>query len=193
MSAQAIPSFTPEQYLEIDRASECRNEYLDGHIYAMAGGSRTHAFLAGAIIRELGGALRNRGCLVGSSDLRVGVEERGPYFYPDVTVFCGDAATAGEDDIAANPTLIIEVLSKSTEAFDRGEKFAYYRKIESLKEYVLVSQTEPRVETFVRSEQGGWTFTEFAGLDAVCRFASVGCNVPVAAIYEGIELEERAG
>jgi Uma2 family endonuclease len=192
MSAQAIPTFTPEQYLEIDRASECRNEYLDGHIYAMAGGSRTHAFLAGAIILELGQALRKRGCRVVPSDLRLRTSERGPYFYPDVTVICGQAQPAGETDIVTNPTLILEVLSKSTEAFDRGEKFAWYRKIDSLKEYVLVSQTEPRVETFVRSEQGGWTFTEFAGLDAVCRFASIGCDIPVAAIYEGIELEQAS-
>jgi Uma2 family endonuclease len=108
-------------------------------------------------------------------------------------VSCGDAETAGEDDIALNPTLIVEVLSKSTEAFDRGDKFAFYRKIESVREYVLVSQTEPRVETFVRSEQGSWRFTEFFGLDAVCHFASVDCNIPVAAIYEEIELDERAG
>jgi len=192
MSAQAIPFFTPEQYLQIDRASECRNEYMDGHIYAMAGGSPAHSFLAGAIIRELGVALLNRGCLVGNSDLRVRAADRGPYFYPDATVFCGDAETAGEDDIALNPTLIVEVLSKSTEAFDRGEKFAQYRKIDSLKEYVLVSQSEPRIETFVRSEQRAWTFTEFAGLEAICRLASVDCNIPVAAIYKGIKLDQAS-
>jgi Uma2 family endonuclease len=193
MSAQALPFFTPEQYLQIDRASECRNEYLDGHIYAMAGGSRAHAYLAGEIIIELGQALRKRGCRIVPSDLRLRASERGPYFYPDVTVICGKAQPAGESDIVTNPTLILEVLSKSTEAFDRGEKFAWYRKIDSLKEYVLVSQSEPRIETFVRSEQGRWTFTEFAGLDAICRFASVDCNIPLAAIYEGIELDESAG
>src|SRR5271165_6806610 len=100
MSAQAIPSFTPEQYLEIDRASQCRNEYLDGHIYAMAGGSPAHSYLAVAIISELRQALRNRGCQVANCDLRVRTSERGPYFYPDATVFCGEADTSGEDDIA---------------------------------------------------------------------------------------------
>jgi Uma2 family endonuclease len=193
MSAQALPFFTPEQYLQIDRAAERKSEYLDGHIYAMAGGSRTHAYLEGAVIRELGQALVDRGCLVVPSDLKVRISERGPYFYPDVTVICGKAQPAGESDIVTNPTLILEVLSKSTEAFDRGEKFAQYRKIESLKEYVLVSQTEPRIETFVRSEQGGWTFTEFAGLDAVWRLASVDCDFPLAAIYKGIEFDEHAG
>ncbi|MGD1068703.1 MAG: Uma2 family endonuclease [Bryobacteraceae bacterium] len=192
MSAQAIPFLTPEQYLEIDRAAERRSEYLDGHIYAMAGGSRTHSYLAVAIAAELRQALRNRGCEVGNSDLRVRVSERGPYFYPDAVVSGGDAETAGDDDIALNPTLIVEVLSKSTEAFDRGDKFAWYRKIESLREYVLISQTSPRVETFVRSEQGGWTFTEFAGPEAICRFASVDCSIPVAAIYQGIKLEQAS-
>jgi Uma2 family endonuclease len=180
---------TAEAYLEIDRAAEWRSEYLDDRMYSMAGSSRTHSFLAGAIGSELSRALRGRRCGVAICNLRTGVSARGPYFYPDAAVFCGDAETAGEDDIALNPTLIVEVLSKSTEVFDRGDKFALYRKIESLKEYVLVSQTEPRVETFVRLEQGGWTFTEFVGPDAVCRFASVDCNIPLAAIYEGIELE----
>jgi Uma2 family endonuclease len=154
----------------------------------MASGSSAHAFLSLAIGSELRQALRNRGCHVGGSNLRVRVSERGPYFYVDGTVTCGKAQTAGDNDIALNPTLIVEVLSKSTEAFDRGDKFGHYRKLESLKEYVLVSQTEPRVETFVRSEDGRWTFTEFAGTEAICRFASIDCDIPVAAIYEGIEL-----
>src|SRR5258708_5204984 len=103
MLAHAIPFFTPEQYLDIDRASECRSEYLDGHICAMAGGSRAHAYLAVAIASELRLALRNRGCQVGGSDLRLRVSERGPYFYPDATVTCGEARTAGENDVAINP------------------------------------------------------------------------------------------
>jgi Uma2 family endonuclease len=188
MSAHAIPFFTPEQYLEIDRVSECRSEYLDGHIYAMAGGSRAHAYLAVAIASELRLALRNRECRVAGSDLRVRVSETGPFFYPDATVICSKDQSSEQNDIAINPALIVEVLSKSTEAFDRGDKFAHYRRIESLREYVLVSQSEPRVETFVRSEDGRWIFTEFAGIDAICRFAGIGCDIPVAAIYEGIEL-----
>ncbi len=180
---------TAEEYLEIDRAAECRSEYLDGQMYSMMGNNRTHSFLACAIGSELSRASRGRKCGVAICNLRVGVSPRGPYFYPDAAVFCGDAETAGEDDIALDPTLIVEVLSKSTEAFDRGEKFAWYRKIDSLKEYVLVSQSEPRIETFVRSEQSSWIFTEFAALDAICRFASVDCNIPLAAIYEGIDLK----
>jgi Uma2 family endonuclease len=187
MSARPEPHLTPEQYLELDRASEFRNEYYNGRMYAMSGGSYSHAVVIARLSRALGNALDGRPCGVTSSDVRVCVGADGLYTYPDIVVVCGDPKFAdGRSDTLLNPTLVIEVLSPSTEAYDRGFKFAQYRRVESLEEYALVLQIEPRVEVFRRQEGGHWLLSEFVGLEAVAHFNSVDASVPLARIYNRI-------
>jgi Uma2 family endonuclease len=187
MSAQPQPRLTPDQYLEAERGAEFRSEYYNGHIYAMSGGSYQHFQIIGNIAGELHAALKKRSCSVGASDLRLRVSPDGLYTYPDVVVICGDPRFADDRrDTLLNPTLILEVLSPSTEAYDRGFKSAQYRTLESLEEYVLVSQAEPRVEVFRRQPGGHWLLSEAIGLQAVCRFESLDCAVPLADVYDKV-------
>lgn len=184
MSAQAQPRLTPEEYLEAERSAEIRHEYYNGHIYAMSGGSYQHFQIIGNITAELHARLKQRPCAVGSSDLRLRVSPDGLYTYPDVIVICGDPRFADDRrDTLMNPALIVEVLSPSTEAYDRGFKSAQYRTVESLEEYALVSQAEPRVEVFRRQPGGHWLLSEAVGLDAVCHFDCLDCAIPLSEIY----------
>ena len=166
---------------------DVRSEYYNGRVYAMSGGTHPHAIVNGNLGRELGIALKKGPCVVTTSDMRVRVSETGLYTYPDIVVV-RDPPQYGDDrhDTVLNPDLIIEVLSPSTEAYDRGFKFAQYRALESLKEYALVSQSEPRVEIFRRQPSGDWLLSESSGMDAVCRFDSVGCTVAVQDIYDKV-------
>ena len=149
------------KYLEAEQTSELKHEYLRGEVYAMAGGTPEHARLASAILLELGTALRGRPCNVYSSDLRVRVEATDLSTYPDIVVICGSLETSESDaDAAINPLLIVEVLSDSTEGYDRGEKFAHYRRIPSLREYLLVSQQSQRLESHFENETGEWVLRE---------------------------------
>lgn len=153
---------TYAQYLELERASLEKHEYLGGQVWAMAGGTPSHAKIAANITAALSAALKGRPCGAFSSDLRVRVVETDRSTYPDVTVVCGKRQLAPDDENAVvNPTLIVEVLSDSTEASDRGEKFAHLQRLPSLKEYVLVSQREQRVEVFRRGEGATWTLLPF--------------------------------
>jgi len=184
MSAQAQPRLTPEQYLEAERAAEFRHEYYDGHIYAMSGGSYRHGQIIGNLTTRLSNRLERRPCSVVPNDLRLRVSPGGLFTYPDVIVICGDPRFADDrHDTLLNPALIVEVLSPSTEAYDRGFKSAQYRTVESLQEYALVSQTEPRVEVFRRQPGGHWLLSEAIGLEAVCHFESLDCAVPLAEVY----------
>ena len=190
MSAHPQPRLTPEEYLELDRASQFRNEYYNGHMYAMSGGSVPHAIIIGNLTRETGNALKGRPCFVAPSDLRVGVSPDGLYTYPDVVVVCGEIKVLdGRNDTVLNPILIIEVLSPSTEACDRGFKSAQYRTLETLQEYALVSQTEPRVEIFRRQTSGDWLLSEALGLEAVCHFDSVDSSVKLSEIYANVTFD----
>jgi Uma2 family endonuclease len=187
MSAKAVPRLTPEQYLEIDRAAEVRSEYYDGEMFAMSGGRAPHAIISFALGAALIGALRGRRCIVTGSDLRVRVSEGGPFFYPDVSVCCGEMQLADDyKDTLLNPAVIFEVLSPSSEGYDRGKKFAAYRRIDSLREYVLVSQTELSIETYLKGPDDKWTLTEFTGTDAICSLKSIGCEITLADIYRDV-------
>ena len=190
MSAQAQPRLTPEQYLEAERSANFRHEYYNGQIYAMSGGSFQHFQIIGNISGELRAMLKKRPCAVGSSDLRLRVSPDGLYTYPDVIVICGDPRFADDRrDTLLNPALIVEVLSPSTEAYDRGFKSAQYRTVESLEEYALVSQAEPRVEVFRRQPGGHWLLSEAVGLEAVCQFESLDCDVPLSEIYAKVTFD----
>jgi Uma2 family endonuclease len=190
MSALPHAPLTEEEYLKIERAAEFKSEYYNGQMYAMSGGSYPHGKIIPNLGAELRQALRGKGCSVTTSDVRVRVSPRGFYTYPDIAVVCGAPKFADDQaDTLLNPTLLVEVLSPSTEAHDRGFKFAQYRRLESLQEYGLVSQTEPRVEIFRRQASGDWLLSEAAGLEASCRFDSVGCQVALAEIYYDVAFE----
>jgi Uma2 family endonuclease len=195
MSAQALPKITPEQYLEAERSAEFRSEYYGGQIYAMAGGTIPHAHIVANCIGAFFQALRRSTYFVLSSDARLRISANDLYTYPDVMVVCGDPKFAdNQRDTVLNPTLIVEVLSKSTEAHDRGFKFAQYRKLDSLREYALVSTAEPHVETFLRQAEGQWVLSESVGAGAVCHFSSLDCQIPLADIYDKVifDAEEAA-
>jgi Uma2 family endonuclease len=189
MSAMPVPRLTPEQYLEIERAAEFKSEYYDGQMFAMSGGLLPHAMIGAKLCSALVVALRGRKCIVTNSDMRVRVAKKGPFFYPDVTVCCGEPQLADDyKDTLINPTVVFETPSPSSEAFDRGKKFAAYRRIEALREYVLVSQTEPLVERYSRNPDGQWTLTEFTGTDAICTLQSISCDIALADIYRDVPL-----
>ena len=187
MSTQPVPYLTPERYLEIERAAEFRSEFYNGRMYAMSGGSYAHAQIIGGLVGELRNGLKKRPCSVVPSELRLRVSPSRLYTYPDVIVICGEPKFADDHkDTLLNPTLIVEVLSPSTEAYDRGFKSAQYRTLESLEEYVLVSQAEPRIEVFHRQSADHWLLSEAIGLDAVCRFESLDCSVRLADVYDRV-------
>jgi Uma2 family endonuclease len=170
-------------YLAAERTSETRHEYVDGVVHAMAGGTPEHAALAAAVARALGNALDGKPCRVFSSDLRVRVVETGLATYPDVSVICGHLDVDVEDpDAAVNPIVLVEVLSDSSEAFDRGAKAAHYRRIPSLREYVLVSHSERRIEVHRRNASGQFEVFDFAEGTRV-ELVSIGAGFDVAAVY----------
>ncbi|WP_437972569.1 Uma2 family endonuclease [Sorangium sp. So ce260] len=186
-------SCTYAEYLEQERASPTKHEFLGGEIFAMAGGTPEHARLAARVTVALGAQLTRRPCDVFSSDLRVRVLATGLATYPDVSVVCGQLARDPEDkDAVVNPLVLIEVLSDSSEAYDRGEKFAHYRRIPSLREYVLVSQAHRRIEVFRRNEDSSWTLHE-AGPGERVRLASIDGALDVDEIYGGVLETPAAG
>ena len=187
MSAQPVTHLTPDEYLAFERASDIKHEYYHGDLFAMAGASYAHVLIVGNLAGELRNLLKGRGCVVVSNDLRVRVSPPGLHAYPDVVVVCGQPQFADDQkDTLLNPIVLIEVLSPSTEAHDRGYKFAEYRKLESLQEYVLVSQQEARIEVFTRRAAGQWMMTEFVGPETEFRLDSLECRVPLAEIYAGL-------
>lgn len=183
MSHAAAARMSHAEYLAAEAASDTRHEFLRGEVFAMAGGTPEHGALAAAMTIALGDALRDRPCRVFNSDVRVRIRETGLTTYPDLSVVCGALERDEEDRNAiVNPVLVVEVLSDSTEAYDRGEKAAHYRRLPSLKEYVLMSQREPRIEMFRRNEAGRWELYE-AGAGQRLELASVGCTLEVDALY----------
>lgn len=170
-------------YLVMERSSPERHEFLRGEVHALAGGSPGHSALAAAWIRELGTALAGKPCRVFTSDLRVRIRETGLTTYPDVSVVCGRLETDLEDpDTILNPVLLVEILSASSEAYDRGAKAAHYRRIPSLREYVLASQSEPLVEVFRRNAEGRFELFEARADDPV-ELVSVGVVLSMRTLY----------
>lgn len=189
MSAQAVPRISEEEYLRLDRAAEVRSEYHDGQMYSMAGGTYVHGLIVQNLATVLSGILRDRPCRVTTSDVRVRAVAATSYFYPDVVVVCGEPHLAdGHLDILTNPVVIFEVLSPSTEAYDRGLKFRQYRAIQSLKEYILVSQTEHLVDRFALGTDGHWVLSSAYGLDPGVRLDALDLEIPLAEIYRKVTL-----
>lgn len=175
-------TYTFAEYLALEAKSETKHEYINGEVFAMAGGTPGHAALAAAVIRLLGTALLGRPCRVYTSDLRIRVLATGLATYPDVSIVCRPFEHDPEDEnTAINPVVIAEVLSDSTEAYDRGEKFAHYRRIPSLRDYLLVLQREAQIEHYRRNEDDTWTLREVRAPGAVR--LSIGCDLSVQDVY----------
>ena len=192
MSAQPEPFYTPEQYVELEETSEFRGEYLSGQIFAMADGSPEHSAICNNIGGEMRSLLRGGPCAVFNSDLRVTIMQSGLMTHPDVTVVCGEQHRHPLDKHSIiNPTVLFEVLSPTTEAYDRGEKWAHYRRLDSLQEYILVSQNKARVEQYVRQDDDSWKFIAVDGLEASLFLPSLGCSLPLSEVYDRVALEEE--
>ena len=192
MASQPKPRYSVEEYLEIERAAEFKSEYIDGYIVAMSGASEPHNLIVTNVVSELRGQLKARDCRVYFSDMRIDVREQGLFAYPDVVVVCGDPELSDSKlDNLRNPVVIIEVLSKSTESYDRGVKFMKYRRIESLQEYLLVSQDTPLVERYVRQPNDHWLMSEALGLDAVVHMSSIDCDLKLVEAYDKVRLSHE--
>ncbi len=190
----AIPKrkLTPEEYLKIERKAEYKSEYFNGEIYAMSGAKRNHNKAATNVSGLIWQHLKGKDCESYSNDMRVFVPKTGLYTYPDVVVVCGEPKFQDNVfDTLLNPTLLIEVLSETTESYDRGKKFQHYRSIESLQEYVLVSQDEARIEKYVKRGDGFWLLSEAVGLDSEIEFASIECRISLAEVYDKIDFSDE--
>jgi Uma2 family endonuclease len=179
---------TVAEYLARERNAPFKSEYYRGETFAMAGASRQHNGVKENLIGELYNQFKGSPCRTFSSDQRVKVEATGLFTYPDIVIVCGKAEYAAEDpDSLVNPVAIIEVLSPSTENYDRGAKFRQYQQVPSLKEYVLVSQEEPLVERFVRQTDNTWVLTVLTGLTGQLAFATIPARIPLADVFNGVE------
>jgi len=188
MSTLSKTYLTPEQYLEIERKAEFKSEYYQGEMFAMSGARYAHIKIVANAMRELGQQLRQGHCEPLSNDMRVCVTPTGLYTYPDVVVVCGKPQFADDTfDTLLNPTVIIEVVSESTEAYDRGRKFELYRSLESLSEYLLISSQRVSADLLTRQPDGRWMLTAKASLEDSLDLPSVGCHLLLADLYEKVD------
>lgn len=184
MSTQTDFYLSPEEYLAIEREAEYKSEYSDGVMYAMAGASEAHNLIVVNVVAELHTQLKNTQCKMYPSDMKVRLPGGRKFYYPDVSVVCGETRFADQRrDVYLNPILVIEVLSESTAAYDRGKKWLSYQQLESLQEYVLVAQDEPLVERFVRQPRGGWLYLKAAGIGESVDLVSVDCQLALRDLY----------
>ena len=191
MSLQPKLQLTFDDWLEGERASlEGRSEYLDGEVFAMTGASVEHNAIVVNIVRELSIQMKGRPCQVYANDLKVRIRPADAGKYPDLIALCGEHQFQdGRRDVLLNPSLIVEVLSDSTEAYDRGKKFAIYRQIPSLREYLLVSQHQVQVELFSRGDDGRWTLSAYSVLTDCVPLPSVDCTLSLAEVYDKVDLQ----
>jgi Uma2 family endonuclease len=188
MAANPPTKLTPAEYLALEQAATFRSEFVNGEMFAMSGGLYPHGQLISRFSRELEDALEDRPCTVTVSDVRLQVAADATYVYPDLMVVCGGPAFAdGHRDMITNPSLVVEVLSPSTEAWDRGGIFAQYRTVASLHEYVLVSPDALRVERFTREANGSWAYRAAEGPAGICRLERLGVDLPLARINRKVE------
>jgi Uma2 family endonuclease len=188
MSSQPTPFLSPEQYLDAERKAEFRSEYLDGQMYAMSGVSWQHGRITVNVTTQLNDQLAGTPCEVRASNQRVRPKLGGPYYYPDIVVVCGEPQFEDKEfDTVLNAKLIVEVLSPSTESYDRGTKFEKYRQMKSLAEYLLISQTRVHIEHRVLSPAGVWDSSETSDLNDVLELPSIGARLKVADIYHRVQ------
>jgi Uma2 family endonuclease len=183
---------TEAEYLAFERASETKHEYIDGHVYAMAGASRKHNLICTNTVATLHFQLRQTPCETYQGDMRVKVQMGDLYSYPDITVVCDEPQFAdGKQDMLLNPVIVIEVLSPTTVAYDRGQKFQQYRQIESMQEYLLIEQDKPRIERYMRQADGTWLLKDAIGLDTSLELPSIGCTLKLTDVYEKVTFESE--
>jgi len=193
MSTVPKRRLTAQEYLAIERKAEFKSEFLHGEMFAMAGTTREHSLLTGNAITAFNLQLRGRDCEVHTSDMRVKVSPTGLYTYPDVSVVCGKPEFEdAEVDTLLNPKVIVEVLSESTEGYDRGKKFEHYRSVSSLAEYMLIAQDAPHVEVHTRQPDGRWLLWETNDLDSVVRLQSIECSLTIRDIYSRVFPDQNA-
>ncbi len=186
---QTIHRVTEAEYLALERAAvDGKSEFFDGEMFAMSGGTRWHSKIGTNVSAEFRDKLRKHRCQPFNSELRVKVDETGLYTYPDLSVVCGEPTFVDDTmDTLTNPTLIVEILSDSTEGYDRGRKFEHYRQIPSLQEYLLVSQYEPHIEQFIRQPNNEWILREVMGMTASLPLPSLDIAISLAEIFEGVD------
>jgi Uma2 family endonuclease len=192
MSTLAKTLYTPEEYVAIERAAETKSEYWRGQMYAMAGARENHNLITAHAIRHLDAQLESTPCRVYPSDMRVLVSDD-YYTYPDVSVVCGKPIFSdGTKDMLLNPVLIIEVLSPSTEAYDRSKKFESYRGIASLREYLMIAQDRIHAELYTRQADGKWMLADASRLEDELELTSCGCRLKLADLYAKVDLSASA-
>jgi len=188
MSTAPTRRFTLEEYLTLEKSSVEKHEFYNGEIFAMAGGSPRHNAIGGNCFAALHGKLRGGSCQPFPSDQRIRISKAGISTYADASVFCDGLKTAPEDRHGANnPRVIIEVLSPSTENYDRGQKFLFYQNLDSLQEYVLISQHEPRIDHYLKQETGSWWLKIIVGIEETLPLTSIGVEIALRDIYERVE------
>jgi Uma2 family endonuclease len=188
MSSQATPTYSPQEYLAIERDAQQKHEYFNGEIFLLAGASERHNLIVVNLVATIHAQLKGTDCKVYSHDMRLKVAATGLYTYPDVVALCGEVHFDDDQrDTLLNPHLLIEVISKSTEGYDRGEKSAHYRRIESLAEYLLISQDKYRIEQFVRQPDNQWLMSEVSKLEETIELPSVKCKLLVSDVYDRIQ------
>jgi Uma2 family endonuclease len=191
MSTQPKPHFTVEEYLAIERAADYKSEYFEGEIFAMAGASRKHNLITLNVGSNSNQQLKERECEVYVSAMRVRVRATDLLTYPDVVVVCGEPQFNDEEsDTLLNPTLIVEVLSKSTKNFDRGDKFEQYRTMESFSEYLLIAQDKIYAEQYIRQNTGDWLLKVFNQVEDTIQLASIQCRLPIGTIYSKVKVTD---
>ena len=184
--------YTPEEYLALERDAEFKSEYFEGGIFVMQGASDPHTIININVGGEFYLQLKGSSCVARSSDMKVRSEDEGLFCYPDLTVVCGQARFHdGTKDVLINPTLLVEILSPSSEAFDRGKKFAKYKQLESFTDYLLIAQDEPQIDHFIKQANGDWLQKSFSGLNAAVSIASVNCLLRLADVYGNVTFPPR--
>lgn len=187
MSGQPHARYSPEEYLALERKAAYKSEYFNGEIFAMSGASEEHNLIVMNIAASLHNQFRGRSCKVYANDMRIKVSPTGLYTYPDVVAVCEDAQLEDANlDTLLNPTVLIEVLSRSTEAYDRGEKAEHYRRLPSLAEYLLISQDKPHLEHYLRQPDNRWLLSEISDWHAVVSLPAIDCTLALAAVYDRV-------
>jgi len=190
MASNPVSKLTEEQYLALERSAPTKSEFVNGTMFAMSGASLRHALVGANLLGELHASLRGSRCRAVTADLRVHVPATGLYTYPDATVVCGPPVMLDAvQDTLENPTVLFEILSPSTEGYDRGVKFQHYRTIESLTDYVLIDQSKMRVEHFNRSADARWSLQDLLRPEDHLRIESIAVEIPLALLYAGIEFD----
>lgn len=194
MTALPQPSCGFEEYLTTERRQPTRNEFVAGEVYAMTGAQESHNLIVANLIIIIGTQFKQRPCRVFANDMKVRIEAADACTYPDVIALCGERQYFDQRrDVITNPTLIVEVLSESTEAYDRGDKFALYHRLPSLREYLLLSQERVAADLYSRQPEGRWLLTSFEQADQAIPLESVACNLPMAEVYDKVEFDHQGG